>query len=107
MSDIEKVMAALDVHRWKRHNGNELECECGAVVTGEQPGEYYHSPLDEAFRRHIAQAVVEALGGLDVDQIRQVMELAWDQGAQYTMTQFSTDLDFTGVDPAMNPYHRE
>jgi hypothetical protein len=57
------VMAVLDLHRWKTHNGHTLECECGVIITAEMPGEYYHSPLDEAFRRHIAEAAVECLNG--------------------------------------------
>ena len=63
MSDVEKVMFILDLHRWKTfyREGEGLECECGALITGQMPDEYYHSPLDEAFRRHIAEAAVQAL----------------------------------------------
>ena len=69
MADVDKVMAVLDVHRWKTMKGHSLTCECGVVLTlddsalvpEDMSSEFYHSPLDEAFRRHIAEAVVAAL----------------------------------------------
>ena len=82
MSDIEKVMGVLDVHRWKTYKDDTLECECGEIITGKTEGEYYHSPLDEAFRRHIAEAVVADLMAFQPEMIRETMELAWNQGFQ-------------------------
>jgi hypothetical protein len=59
--EVLTVMETLDLHRWKSHNGSSLTCECGVVVLGDKPDEYYHSPLDEAFRRHIAEAIMADL----------------------------------------------
>lgn len=62
--EVDLVMEVLDIHRWKTFNGSTLMCECGAQIGGdrqEAPEEFFHSPLDDQFRRHIAELVVQAL----------------------------------------------
>jgi hypothetical protein len=53
---VGQVVGALGVHRWKSMGVGTVECECGAVVTGEWPHD-----SDEAFRWHLAHVVLDSL----------------------------------------------
>jgi hypothetical protein len=46
---------ALAVHRWKSMGVSSAECECGAVLHGDADP----FPADEAFRAHLAAAVLD------------------------------------------------
>jgi hypothetical protein len=107
VTDTEKVMDVLDIHRWKVHGGNSLTCECGAVlVAEEEPTEFYHSKLDELFRRHIAEAVVieDQLTAFTPEMVREVMEQAWEEGYRVAADTAGPD-DWPMVPP--NPYRHE
>lgn len=49
---VARIMAVLDVHRWKSMGVSSVECECGALLYG--PDDLTEFPADEAFRRHVA-----------------------------------------------------
>jgi len=59
---VPAAMNALAVHRWKTMGTGSVECECGEVVHGDADP----FPADEAFRRHLAEAMVADL--LDADR---------------------------------------
>ena len=53
---------AASVHRWKSMGTASVECECGEVLYG--PGNLTQFPADEAFRRHLADAMLAAAAPL-------------------------------------------
>ena len=55
---ITAAMAALATHRWKTMGVASVECECGVIISGQK--DLTEFPADEAFRRHLAQALLEA-----------------------------------------------
>lgn len=52
------AMAALDAHRWKSMGVASVQCECGAILYGDESLTQF--PADEAFRRHVAESVIHA-----------------------------------------------
>ena len=52
------VMDILSVHRWKSMGVASVECECGAIVTGDASLTQF--PADKEFRRHIATKILDA-----------------------------------------------
>lgn len=56
---IERVAAALDVHRWKYMGVDWCSCECGAVMRGD--GSLTEFPGDKEFRMHIGRSVASAV----------------------------------------------
>jgi len=55
---ITEVAEVLAVHRWKSMGLNTVECECGEILAGGM--ELTGFPADQAFREHLAQAVLNA-----------------------------------------------
>ena len=55
---IEAAIAAFATHRWKSMGVASVECECGAILYG--AGNLTQFPADAAFRRHLAEAALEA-----------------------------------------------
>ena len=53
---ITDATEALSVHRWNSMSAASAECECGEILYG--PG-LTQFPADEAFRRHLAEAVLQ------------------------------------------------
>jgi hypothetical protein len=49
---VEQAMGVLDTHRWRTMGVGSVECECGAIIVGDDSLTGF--PADEAYRRHIA-----------------------------------------------------
>jgi len=58
---LEDVAEVFSVHRWKSMGVVSVECECGAILFG--PASLTEFPADEAFRLHLADAVLALLPG--------------------------------------------
>lgn len=56
---VEKAATVLAEHRWKSMGVSSVQCECGEILYGD--GSMTFFPADEAFRRHIAETVLDAL----------------------------------------------
>lgn len=58
-SAVQLAAGALNVHRWKSMGISSVECECGTILHGDDSLTRF--PADDAFRRHIALAVLAAV----------------------------------------------
>lgn len=57
MPDLDELVAeVLNTHRWKTMSPKSVECECGEIIHGDDTLTGF--PADEAFRHHIADAVL-------------------------------------------------
>lgn len=56
---IATVVDVLDAHRWKTMGVASVECECGEILYGDESLTQF--PADEAFRSHLARAVLDAI----------------------------------------------
>lgn len=68
MMTREAIAEVLSVHRWKSMGVASVECECGAILYGDDKLTQF--PADEAFRDHIADAVLalkaKSVNGIEV-----------------------------------------
>lgn len=82
LPSVESVAKVLDIHRWQTMGVTSVQCECGEIIHGDSSLTAF--PADQAFREHIAQAILalivgrgeaevkaEALTALPLDGLRQ------------------------------------
>lgn len=60
---VARAVEALGAHRWKTMGVGTVECECGAIIGSPDDTRLQGFPADEAFREHLARAVLEAAAG--------------------------------------------
>ena len=78
---VDLVAKVLDIHRWQTMGVTSVQCECGEIIHGDSSLTAFP---DQAFREHIAQAILalivgrgeaevkaEALTALPLDGLRQ------------------------------------
>lgn len=84
---ITAAAEALATHRWKTMGVASAECECGTVVHGDADP----FPADEAFRRHLATAVLEAAAPHIITDVLARVEQGIADGAAEVIAQAVRD----------------
>lgn len=76
---IAAATRALSVHRWRTMGATSVQCECGTICDGNNLNAF---PADEAFRAHLAGAILAAahphLASLEADKMAALMSIARD-----------------------------
>src|SRR5665647_2871522 len=63
-SAVEVGARAVNDHRWRSMGVGSVQCECGAILHGDDS--FTQFPADATFRAHLAAAVLSAIGYADL-----------------------------------------